>query len=487
MMNKLLKAGALLVLIGLFMGTGERTYAQNPVDHNAKGKAAETAPVVISGTINFDTSYTLYIQPLGLDMAYDQTVSEIEISEDGKFHWSKTIEKPQWFQGVFLRKKRDEQLGATFPLYLRPGQQLNFELHYSDSTYLTVISAETDPENRALIEYSGFLNRKKRALFFDPSNNQTLLSIAQSYLDEANALLVRNPVENPVVRRYLTIWSYNEYLGVLFNRSGSLLSAESLSSLPLIDALNDEMILSFYSGKSNIDQYVDLQLGDVEREDRIGRLEKKIDYLKQNFSNERIIDAVINRNLENFVTRYVIRSADQFAEDGRRLEALTAQLTDTGRREQIMENFNNLSFTQVGSAIPPAIFKDANGTDVRLQDLQGKYIYIDLWASWCVPCIKEIPYLHELEKLYSDKNIVFVSISIDESKKAWRDKMAELNLPGHQWELGESNYDQYMNVTGIPHFILYGPDGRLLQYKAPRPSAPGIRALLDSLLENTKR
>ena len=54
---------------------------------------------------------------------------------------------------------------------------------------------------------------------------------------------------------------------------------------------------------------------------------------------------------------------------------------------------------------------------------RGKYVYIDLWASWCVPCCREVPHLQKLEKELENKDVVFLSISIDQNPSAWKKKM----------------------------------------------------------------
>lgn len=112
-------------------------------------------------------------------------------------------------------------------------------------------------------------------------------------------------------------------------------------------------------------------------------------------------------------------------------------------------------------------------------NLKGS-IYIDLWASWCVPCIKEVPYLKEIEKKYAGKDLAIISLSLDQNKED--KKVQELKLTGNQWHLGDSNFDKIMNVQGIPHFILYGLEGELIEYKAPRPSSKAIDELLSKLL-----
>lgn len=65
-------------------------------------------------------------------------------------------------------------------------------------------------------------------------------------------------------------------------------------------------------------------------------------------------------------------------------------------------------------------YENYAGGTTSLDDLKGKYVYIDVWATWCGPCKAEIPFLKEVEEEYRDKNIEFVSISIDQDKD--RDK-----------------------------------------------------------------
>ena len=71
--------------------------------------------------------------------------------------------------------------------------------------------------------------------------------------------------------------------------------------------------------------------------------------------------------------------------------------------------------------LPSPDFKgqDINGKTLSLKDFNGKYLYIDVWATWCGPCKKEIPFLKELEKKFEGKNITFLSLSTDQNKTDW--------------------------------------------------------------------
>ena len=119
-----------------------------------------------------------------------------------------------------------------------------------------------------------------------------------------------------------------------------------------------------------------------------------------------------------------------------------------------------------------------------MSDFRGKYVYIDVWATWCGPCKAEIPYLVEVEKKYHDKNIVFVSLSVDNLKNEskWEAFVKEKNLGGVQlitdkeWD---TEFVQKFQIKGIPRFILIDPQGMIVASDAPRPSDPKLIELFD--------
>lgn len=140
-----------------------------------------------------------------------------------------------------------------------------------------------------------------------------------------------------------------------------------------------------------------------------------------------------------------------------------------------------------GSTSPIFEYENLEGNIVALNDLKGNYVYIDVWATWCAPCIKQIPYLKNLEKRYHDKNIVFVSISVDKekSKDSWRQMVKDKELSGIQLFADNSFDSEFMDalaVNSIPRFILIDPDGNILNSEAPSPSYDKTKSILDELL-----
>lgn len=184
--------------------------------------------------------------------------------------------------------------------------------------------------------------------------------------------------------------------------------------------------------------------------------------------------------LEEYILGYKMNEG--YETDRASFRKLAANLSSEEQRDRLCTRFDYLKYTAVGASFPDAALQNVQGETVILEEFKGRYVYIDLWASWCIPCRKEIPFLQKLEKAYEGKNIAFVSISLDKKSSTWKSTLEALQMHGHQLFGGESAFADQLNVTSIPHFLLYDPDGKLRMYRAPAPSSEQIRPLLDKLL-----
>jgi len=130
---------------------------------------------------------------------------------------------------------------------------------------------------------------------------------------------------------------------------------------------------------------------------------------------------------------------------------------------------------------------DMNGKKISLSDFKGKVVLVDVWATWCGPCVQEIPHLKELEKAYHNKDLVVMSISIDPAtdQQKWVNYVKYNQLPGVQLFGGEgpkSEVTRMHNINSIPRFLLYNKKGELVDSDAPRPSDSALRKKIDKLL-----
>ncbi|BCY27993.1 TlpA family protein disulfide reductase [Flavobacterium okayamense] len=142
-----------------------------------------------------------------------------------------------------------------------------------------------------------------------------------------------------------------------------------------------------------------------------------------------------------------------------------------------------------GQKSPTFDYENHKGGKTKLEDFSGKYVYVDVWATWCGPCRAEIPHLKKLEEHYhGKKNIVFVSISVDKAKdhEKWKKFVDEKELGGVQlfadndWN---SDFVKGYQINGIPRFIIIGPKGEIVNADAPRPSSADIYETFDKLLK----
>lgn len=150
----------------------------------------------------------------------------------------------------------------------------------------------------------------------------------------------------------------------------------------------------------------------------------------------------------------------------------------------VKEKYKHLEGMLEGSEAPNVQFENTKGEVIALSDFKGKYTYIDLWATWCGPCIKEIPSLQKIEKEYHGKNIQFVSVSFDKEKDhdKWLDFIKDKSLTGHQLIAKKEAHDilsKTYNIKMIPRFIFLDPEGKVIDATAPFPSDPMLLKLFE--------
>ncbi|MCH4551334.1 TlpA family protein disulfide reductase [Aestuariibaculum lutulentum] len=161
-------------------------------------------------------------------------------------------------------------------------------------------------------------------------------------------------------------------------------------------------------------------------------------------------------------------------------------LTSEESKNYILQ-FEKQMHTNKGQAGYEFTYNDVNGKPVSFSDFRGKFVYVDVWATWCGPCKGEIPHLKKLEHDYQGQDIVFLSVSVDKLKdqQKWKDFVKNEKLGGIQLMADNAfssgiakNYD----ITAIPRFLLFDKEGKIISTDALRPSNELLRNQFDALL-----
>lgn len=385
-----------------------------------------------------DMGLELYIQPLGT-----QRLDTLRLT-DGSYSCRTMLSADSLY--TILGAGGNHRYQVQLPLYIDPksppaivceGQRLR----------------AGGQENAALTAYTDSAATIARLLWErrQTATPDEMRTLAARYQTAAEALIARHPGP-ATAERYLRTWAYIEA------------ATEGGAATPRRDLLDSPMGASFYKS-------VHLVAGNLPK----GTLDLQLDSLYTHYTWQPLV-----RKTEELLLGRYIQRFDYTGHYQEGLETLTA-LTEKYRLDRkYLDDFTSRAATRKGMPFPDVMLTDAQGKPFDFASLRGTYVYIDLWASWCRPCIAEIPHLQQLERQLDGK-VRFLSISIDTNERAWHNKREQLGLHGLQVICTDRRLSESLNIRGIPHFLVYDPDGRLYLYNAPRPSNPETLRLLQQL------
>ena len=364
------------------------------------------------------------------------------------------------------------QLPLQLPVYVAPQAKMpKFALSLVDNCLQTA----GDRNNQALSAFNLIAWQRLRNLWDARAslNTARLKSHLLTYPASADSLIARYRVDAPVTQ-YLRIWA-NFTAYTAFNMSGQVLRKEAGNEkLRFADLYTSDLsqfdspLTSYFPGAAQcIASAMPYQ----------SQTEQMMASVASTFSNNQVRQLLYRYIMERFVANFDYDK--QFDEGLRRVEALTATY---GLPDTYLNTFRSRQVAATGQPFPAGVrLTDAQGNAVDFASLRGYYVYVDLWASWCVPCLREAPFLQQLEKELQNPLVKIVSISIDRTEEPWKKKMEQLGMHGLQWINTDNSLPEALNVRGIPYFVIYDKNGNMLLKDAPRPSNPQLKPYLESL------
>lgn len=401
--------------------------------------------------------------------------------EDSIYHFP--LDENDFFSGKIPLK---HNCYATFlhnslNLYLSPGEDLEIyvdALNFSASLYF----------RGSLGGINSYMKEQEVAVFFDRDHytlgEAEFVAKMQDLIDEKTKLLEAKNFDESFTRlekeriRYSVaerVSFYPIYRKRIYPdedyRPGRVFT-DFLSSF----SLNNEALFGANDYRSFLLNYVYLQ-------------GSKGNGTGENYSDgiaDYILSTVTNPTIKNFLlTEIVYRHIwENNGLDGADylLSVFHRECTDKSTVAYMDEMIRKWEKILPGQPAPPFTVIDSEKDTVTLEDFKGSYLYITVWATWCVPCKGELPYLDQLQKEYFGKNIKFLTVATEEAtnRQDWRKFLNQNFHAGvHTMDIDGGFSRDYM-IISVPRFILIDPDGVIVDSNAPRPSGH-IRQLLSSL------
>lgn len=182
-----------------------------------------------------------------------------------------------------------------------------------------------------------------------------------------------------------------------------------------------------------------------------------------------VFDSIVDHFTDSYVSAMIIN--DHFTKDRpyEELESKYNMLSDRVKKsslgEKIKKTLVSLQATGNGQIAPDFTLQTPDGTELTLSSLRGKCVLVDFWASWCGPCIRELPNIKKVYEKYHDKGFEIISISLDDKKNNWIKAIEKHQIPWlhvsslQGWKCPVA---KLYHVTGVPTMYLLDSEGRII-------------------------
>ncbi len=406
----------------------------------------------------------------------------INIKEDGSF-----VDTLDVNEGVYMGVLGQEYI----PMYFTKGANIQITADAKDLSNTLTYSGD----NSALNNYYAYKAKEIAKIRIDMAANLALEE--NDYLELMNTFKHNfkskfeqiDNLDDGIKQKELRaiefyiqdqLSSYEKYHGNVTKKENFQVSENFKSRLKEFDKFSYEDYAYSLDYNNSVFMNVMQQATALAAKDSIPRRYAELN-VANNIENDTLRELVLRRFAEINLpfTRDSIRQAFY-----KRYMSLSK---NADHKEKIKQLYDNLQKLESGNPSPKFVnYENYKGGTSSLDDFKGKYVYIDVWATWCGPCKAQIPFLKELETKYHGKNIEFVSISVDAQKdyQNWKEMIAEKEMGGVQLFADaafNSTFIKDYNILGIPQFILLDPNSLIVKSNAPRPSDEDLVKLFDQL------
>jgi thiol-disulfide isomerase/thioredoxin len=456
----------------------------------------KTEPFIIQGQILESPENYLVIQYNNLNA--DGLCDTLKLDESGKFYLKTLkVKTPQIVKLVGIKNQ-------IRGIYIAPGYNLTLTANWKDYSTLcktekiTGIGAESnryrivvdsiwvakpDTTIEVYINENDFLKRTQKSQKFSDSLN--------------HAIFDRKPIQD----------KYLQYMGSLTRLNRKFSKLDQIIQFTEYHKYNHKKSIDFVRNNFENDILNNIYRDEYLKSDNykyfmsttypfyLVRLDLKTDSTIQYDLGKQLekINKVYTGKIKDYALNFLMGDEIPYCRSLENLNGLKVQfkpyisnLTNLQYKRELNAKFSERSEEfvrmQVGNPAPKFVLESNLGKTFSIEDFKGKVVYLDLWASWCVPCRKQTPFFKILyDKFRTNNQVAFISIAVLDVFKNWK-KALETDKP--DWiqlidkdEIVSKSY----GADHIPKFILIDKKGNIVNFNAPWPSS-GVE--IEELINN---
>lgn len=192
-------------------------------------------------------------------------------------------------------------------------------------------------------------------------------------------------------------------------------------------------------------------------------------YIATKAKTAHIIDSLVANYPDSYAVALIINNFVAKQREVNEVELMYAGLTPRIQNaylgKKLKATIEDMRKTDIGSTAPDFVLQTPDGKNVSLKDFRGKYVLLDFWASWCGPCLREVPNIKKIYDLYHSKGFEILSVSLDDNKDSWVDAIEKYDL---NWNHVSSLKGwkcpivKLYSISGVPAMFLLDKEGRII-------------------------
>lgn len=463
-----------VVFLFLFVGL----YTQAPA-HELNQSALATKPVVMTGyTDNPEIKSVAIVQSILFYTQMRPGQLAESSQQDGRFYLSFMQTQPGF---VYLTI-----LGKAWAVYVQPGDSIVFRLSGSGPAASIIFEGQQAATHQLFAQLSDLTSNKltpRYGQYNDPAAFKTAVTAWRKALQDSIAFSVLKHPTKSWAADLAQAWANYAYVRLIY------------SVLPGRPAGLDANEYTREADKYPFDRDALLSL-DAYRDAAMG---KYVFRYRQDssWSNEKIA-ANVNRVLQGKTRDHVLTNLiglyaqKQTPESQAPLTRLFAAAREQVRDSAYVAYLNEaeLKLRVLDKPLPDSILNSTylldytSGKKLAFKDVlalyQGKPVYIDLWASWCIPCREDIAKSAAAKQYLTEKNVQYLYFSTDKDVNAWKKAALQDSITTRQYAFVSNTTTSlfsFLNHEFIPRYLLLDKSHKVKATYAPRPTPPFLNEL----------